>query len=308
MIPPMAPTRSNSSKTKSPANAKKDNNMQSTNDTTYQQIRLAGALGCISILGIHYYYYCYLAFQAWGYTHPIADRFVQSLAHSDLFHYPAISKTLAVLSLALTRIGVRSPAQPRSTARLITAALAGAVLYYGFGFLLTADASPKTLTIAYIATTLAGLSKLYTSIRALLNLVTWLLRRDIFNRYAESFPQEERKITNDYSINFRARYVYRGRTRDSWVNLPEIFRGTLVMGSPGSAKTSHIFRQMIQQSLAHGMCLFVYDLKYDDLTRLTYNTVLREKDRFPVTPAFYSLTCSTSCKRTSTDCSQSSVR
>jgi len=263
--------------------------MQPTNDNTYQQIRLMGALGCVAFLAMHYYFYCYLAFQAWGYTHPIADRFVQAWAHSGLFRYPAISKTMAVLSLALTSIGVRSPAQPRSTTRLLTAAAAGAILYYGCGFMLTADASPKTITIAYVATTLVGLAILYTSVRALLNLITWPLRRDIFNQYAESFPQEERRITNDYSINFRARYVYRGRTRDSWVNLTEIFRGTLVMGSPGSAKTSHIFRQMIQQSLAHGMCLFVYDLKYDDLTRLTYNTLLREKDRFPIPPAFYSI-------------------
>jgi Type IV secretory system Conjugative DNA transfer len=123
----------------------------------------------------------------------------------------------------------------------------------------------------------------------LVNLATWPLRRDIFNQYAESFPQEERRITNEYSINLRARYVYRNRSRNSWVNLTEIFRGTLVMGSPGSAKTSAVFRPMIQQSLAHGMCLFVYDLKYDDLTRLTYNTLQREKHRFAITPAFFSI-------------------
>ena len=263
--------------------------MQPTNYNTYQQLRLMGALMCIGILAVHYYYYCYLAVQGWGYTHPIADRFVSSLAHSGLFYHPAISKTLTTLSLALTNIGVRSPAQPRSTLRLITAAVTGAVLYYGCDFLLTTDAAPDTRAITYMAVTLIGLSILYTSVRALLNLITWPLHRDIFNRYAESFPQEERRITNEYSINLRARYVYRNRTRDSWVNLTEIFRGTLVMGSPGSAKTSHIFRQMIQQSLAHGMCLFVYDLKYDDLTRLTYNTLQREKHRFPTPPTFYSI-------------------
>jgi hypothetical protein len=61
------------------------------------------------------------------------------------------------------------------------------------------------------------------------------------------------------------------------------------MGSPGSAKTSHIFRQMIQQSLAHGMALFVYDLKYPDLTLLTYNTFQKEKHHFTIEPAFYCL-------------------
>lgn len=153
--------------------------MQPTNDNTYQQIRIMGIIGVVALLALHYYYYCYLAFQAWGYTHPIADRFVQSLAHSGLFLHPAISKILAVLSLALTSIGVRSPAQPRSTTRLLTAAAAGALLYYGCDWLLTADASPKTLTIAYVAATIAGLSILYTSVRALFNLITWPLRRDI---------------------------------------------------------------------------------------------------------------------------------
>ena len=37
------------------------------------------------------------------------------------------------------------------------------------------------------------------------------------------------------------------------------------------------------------MCLFVYDLKYDDLTRLTYNTYLSLNHQVKNPPHFYSL-------------------
>ena len=272
--------------------------MQPTNDNTYQQIRITGAIGCAVLLALHYYYFCYTALEGWGLTHPIADRFVTGMARSGLFHHRAISKVMALISLAATTAGIQSPAQVKSSRHLATTLTGGALLYFGGDLVLVADGAPALLAGAYIAITLTGLIILYTGVRALISLVTWPLRRDVFNRYAESFPQEERLITNPTSINLRARYVYRNRTRDSWINLVDIYRGTLVMGSPGSGKTSHIIRQIIQQSLAHGMALFVYDLKYDDLTRLTYNTLQKEKDKFPIPPPSTPSTSTTSAAAT----------
>lgn len=282
----MVPIPTNCKKTSNSANvlAAKHNTMQPTNDNTYQQIRIMGAIGCAVLLALHYYYYCYQAVDAWGFTHPIADRFVGGLARSGLFRHRALSKVMALACLAATTAGVKSPVQARSRRRLILSLAGGTLLYFGGDLVLVADGDLSLLAGAYITVTLGGLAILYTGVRALISLLTWPFRQDIFNRYNESFPQEERLITNPYSINLRARYVYRNRTRDSWINLIEIFRSTLVMGSPGSAKTSHIFRQMIQQSLAHGMALFVYDLKYDDLTRLTYNT-LQQIQKAQATPS-----------------------
>ncbi|MFX6234589.1 conjugal transfer protein TraG, partial [Acinetobacter baumannii] len=60
---------------------------------------------------------------------------------------------------------------------------------------------------------------------------------DVFNSLNETFPQEERLISNEYSINLPARYNLKNRVRKSWINIINPFRGLLVIGSPGSGKS-----------------------------------------------------------------------
>lgn len=60
------------------------------------------------------------------------------------------------------------------------------------------------------------------------------LGADIFNKENETFPQEERLLENEYSINLPVKYQLKGKERDSWVNIINPFRGTLVGGSPGA--------------------------------------------------------------------------
>lgn len=65
------------------------------------------------------------------------------------------------------------------------------------------------------------------------------------------------------------------------------FRGTLVLGSPGSGKSFFVIQHIIRQPIEKGFALFVYDFKYDDLTRIAYHRLLRYRDRYQVPPAFH---------------------
>ncbi len=60
------------------------------------------------------------------------------------------------------------------------------------------------------------------------------LKDDIFNSENETFPQEERLIENEYSVNLPARYNLKGKIRNSYINYINMFRALLVLGSPGS--------------------------------------------------------------------------
>jgi len=53
---------------------------------------------------------------------------------------------------------------------------------------------------------------------------------DIFNKEAETFPQEERLLNNDFSINLPAQYRLKGKMRRSWINIINPFRALLVLG------------------------------------------------------------------------------
>src|SRR3712207_4302070 len=88
------------------------------------------------------------------------------------------------------------------------------------------------VTAACLLIFLALLVRLWRS-----RLLSVRLSRDIFNYSNETFPQEERYLKNDYSINLPAQYVFKKRLRKSWINIVNPFRGLLVMGSPGSGKS-----------------------------------------------------------------------
>jgi len=268
--------------------------MQPTQDNSTQQLRAIAGITAVIILFLHTYYYCYQALAGWGLTHPLIDRIVGGLARGGHLRHPTQTKILALAALAITTLGIQHPVPTKTIRRLITRTLTGTILYFLSDPLLDLDVPASNAAALYLVTTFTGLTLLYISIKAISSTLYWRHNNDIFNRINESFPQEERLLKNPYSINLKAQYTFRNQVRDSYINLVEIFRGTLVMGTPGSGKTRYIFRQLIQQSLANGMALFVYDLKYDDLTKLTYNTLEQIKKQprppgAPLLPTFYSI-------------------
>lgn len=112
------------------------------------------------------------------------------------------------------------------------------------------------------------------------------LTKDVFNELNESFPQEERLLTNEYSINLPGRYKLRGKVRSMYLNLINCFRLVLIIGSPGAGKTFFLVREIIQQSIQKKYCIVLYDFKYDDLSVIAYNAWLKFKHLYPKPPSF----------------------
>jgi type IV secretory pathway TraG/TraD family ATPase VirD4 len=61
----------------------------------------------------------------------------------------------------------------------------------------------------------------------------------------------------------------------------------LVIGSPGSGKSWFVIQHVIKQHIEKGFCMFVYDFKYDDLSRIVYNHLLKNEHRYKSVPSFY---------------------
>jgi hypothetical protein len=112
-------------------------------------------------------------------------------------------------------------------------------------------------------------------------------RASVFNTGAESFPQEEHRLSNPYSVHLPMEYAFRGRWRKGWINLLQPFRGLLIMGSPGSGKSYYVIRPLLEQQIRKGFTLFVYDFKFDDLSRLVYNTLCTYPKAYAVKPSFH---------------------
>ena len=98
------------------------------------------------------------------------------------------------------------------------------------------------------------------------------LLKDRFNFENESFEQCQELQENKYSVNIPMRYYYKGKFRKGWVNVVNPFRGTWVVGTPGSGKTFSIIEPFIRHHSAKGFAMVVYDYKFPTLaTKLYYH-------------------------------------
>jgi len=243
----------------------------------------------IVILVIHFYYYCYAAFQEWGLSSALSDRLLGNIYRTGLFGNFHKSKFIALGFLFISLLGARGRKNEKLNHKTAFAyIITGLLIYFTSYLALLLKIKTTELAMVYIGITsigfllsLSGGTLLSRIIRNKLN------NKDIFNKENETFPQEERLLENEYSINLPARYQLKEKVRDSWINIINPFRGVMVLGTPGSGKSYFVIRHIITQHIRKGFTMFVYDFKFDDLTRIAYNTWLKNKHRYPRPPAFY---------------------
>lgn len=113
------------------------------------------------------------------------------------------------------------------------------------------------------------------------------LMDDVFNEENESFMQETRLITNEYSVNLPTRFYYKKKWHNGWINVVLPQRGCMVVGSPGSGKSYCVINQFIKQQIEKGYALYCYDFKFPDLSLIVYNHLLKNKDKYKANVQFY---------------------
>ncbi|XVJ64996.1 MAG: type IV secretory system conjugative DNA transfer family protein [Lacibacter sp.] len=242
----------------------------------------------IFILLLHFYYYCYVAFEQWEITSTITDRLMKNISNTGLFQNQLTSKFMALGLLIISLFGAQGKKDEKINWRSITAyLLIGLLLYFSSQLYFKLQYDVQTVAIAYITATGIGFLLILAGGNLLSRLIKLNLGDDVFNSLNETFPQEERFISNEYSINLPARYNLKSRIRKSWINIINPFRGLLVIGSPGAGKSWFVIQHVIKQHIEKGFAMFVYDFKYDDLSKIVYNWLQQNKHKYSVKPSFY---------------------
>ena len=242
----------------------------------------------IFILLLHFYYYCYGAFAHWEIKSTITDRLMINIGHTGLFSNQYTSKFIAIGLLIISLLGAQGKKDDKINWRSIAAyVIIGLLLFFGSKMLFRLNYSIENIAIIYMTVTGIGFLLILAGGNLLSRLIKLNLSNDIFNSLNETFPQEERLLTNEYSINLPARYNLKSRIRKSWINIINPFRGLLVIGSPGSGKSWFVIQHVIKQHIEKGFGMFVYDFKYDDLSKIAYNWLQQNKHNYSVKPSFY---------------------
>jgi len=232
------------------------------------------------VLVIHFYLTCYAVFEQFHLTSAFVNRLLQPLAQLIIFKSLLFGKCCALILLLVSLAGAGG--RKDGKVRLITVLtyiVIGGLLYLLSGLILRLSGSLLLVAGLYISLTTLGYLLLLSGITLLFRLLKINLGKDIFNNENETFPQEERLIENEYSINLPAKYLLKGKIRRSWINVINPFRGTLVGGGPGAGKTYFVIRHIITQHIQKGFSMLIYDFKYDDLSKIAYNTLLKFGNR-----------------------------
>ena len=243
----------------------------------------------IFLLVVHVYVYCYPSITAWHLNLEVIDRILVNFNNTTgIFNCILWSKLLAVLLLAVSCLGTHGVKGEKITWPKIYAVLvAGCALFFLNWWLLKLPLPHMANTAFYIFTITAGYLALLMSGLWMSRLYRHNLMEDVFNMENESFMQETRLMENEYSVNLPTRFYYKKRWNNGFVNIVNIFRACMVIGTPGSGKSYAIVNSYIRQLIAKGFAIYIYDYKFDDLSTIAYNSLLKNMDKYEVKPRFY---------------------
>lgn len=187
------------------------------------------------------------------------------------------SKVMTLLIICITCIGTRNKKHLEFNAKkmVIYPISIGIVLMFLSVWVFYQHWTPNFFTL-YSSTWLYFFMSIVGTVLcqiALDNISKYLkdgLLKDRFNFENESFEQMKDKVSNKYSVNIPMRYYYKGKFRKGWVNIVNPFRGTWVVGTPGSGKTFSIIEPFIRQHSAKGFAIVAYDYKFPTLAQKLY--------------------------------------
>ena len=243
----------------------------------------------IFLLVVHVYVYCYPSITAWHLNLEVIDRILINFNNTTgIFNCILWSKLSAVLLLAVSCLGTHGVKGEKITWPKIYAALvAGCALFFLNWWLLELPLPHMANTAFYIFTLTAGYLALLMSGLWMSRIYRHNLMEDVFNMENESFMQETRLMENEYSVNLSTRFYYKKRWNNGFVNIVNIFRACMVIGTPGSGKSYAIVNSYIRQLIAKGFAIYIYDYKFDDLSTIAYNSLLKNMDKYEIKPRFY---------------------
>ena len=241
----------------------------------YERMYVAAIVFAAVIILANIYYYCHPLLVSAGLAWEPLDYVFLRFHRTGLFSSPLKTKGAAALILLLCSVVRSGKGRSVDPGLLAAVGLAGLALYL----------VPFRNPLLYLAGTAVGAAALAW---------TFAMTGRIFagfhehgNDLRESFPQEGEPHPGEWSVTLPTKYYWKKAWHDGWITVENPFRGTLVVGSAGSGKSFSVFIPFIEQMIASGYAMMLYDFKMPDLTKVVYNALLRNRDRYARPPQFH---------------------
>ena len=209
----------------------------------------------------------------------IVNSFHHRLGVLSMYQFLPYSKMVTLMLVIITCIGTKNKKQIEFDARKMVfyplaigfGLVVASVLVYNSDWHVRLWILKANVWV-YMAVSVIGTILVHTALDNVSKYFKDGMLKDRFNFENESFEQTTELVENKYSVNIPMRYYYKGKFRRGWINIVNPFRGTWVVGTPGSGKTFSVIEPYIRQHSAKGFAMVVYDYKFPTLaTKLYYH-------------------------------------
>ena len=155
----------------------------------------------------------------------------------------------------------------------------GFIIFFGSAFCVTKGNELQILDYVYIGMTFIGCIMMNVGFDNISKAIKNNLMKDRFNVENESFEQSDKLINTEYSVNIPMSFYYKKKRHKGYINIVNPFRGTLLIGTPGSGKSFSVVNSFIRQLSMKGFTLCVYDFKFPDLGKIAYYYFKKAKSK-----------------------------
>ena len=222
---------------------------------------------------------------------PVVSNILQSFAKMGVFYPPINAKLSTLVLIALVAIGTRAKKKrDLNPTKEIFVPIAVGLLMIILSLVLVSGASDNSLPtlipyfnsyqLGYIILSYVGAMITQKGADSISKLMKTKMDKDRWNTEEESFDQNRELVETPTSVNIPYKFRYKKQTQQGWMNI-DPFRGTMVIGVPGSGKTWGVINPTIRQLIGKGFCLCIYDFKFPSLGEIAYYHHLLKKKNDP---------------------------
>ena len=223
--------------------------------------------------------------------HPLSEHygfshFLGRMARIVIYNYPLNSKIFTLILICLVSIGTLSRKEKDLNPKNAIAYPLGAGILL-FPLCLWCYGKQGTFPlpytswydIGYIISSILSTLLLHIALDNVSKIISSKLGKDRWNVEEESFMQPTKPKITPYAVNIPMLFYYKKKVRKGFIVIENLFRGCLVIGTPGSGKSFSIFMPIIRQLVSLEWTLCVFDFKFPDLGQVTYYHYLLGKQQ-----------------------------
>lgn len=232
-------------------------------------------LGILAVMmtALHMVYYNFSIFAGIPY---LAD-FVQIFFNMTIFKNILLCKIVILLLTSLAAAGAHNYRDFKISRVSVLAIIAG------LSFLFSHIIAPGYLYIILSVVAYVG----YIFCAAIICAYLFADNNEKNTLACSNFMQTRDCISNEDSVNIPTKFMYNDKVYKGYINIVNPYRGNMVLGVPGSGKSFSIYYHYMEQMISKGYTMYLYDYKYPDLSKIAYNILKYNADKYDYPVGFY---------------------